>query len=98
MPDQLFNQQSGIGGQFGQFSFSHCKLYRSDGIESTGREEDIRGGRGYLIIDHDDGIVDSHKVQVIADNLGDFLKVRQIKHRRLNFNRQLQQILVYSTL
>ncbi len=99
IPDQIFNEASGIGGTFGRFSFSHCKLYRSDGTEGTGRGEDLRSRRGYTITDHDDGIVDSHKVQVIADNLGDFLRVQKIKHRRFNFHRKgLTPVLVYQTI
>lgn len=95
-----FNTENGIGGKFGQFAFEHCKLYRLDGTNgSTWRADDFRHKRAYWVRDHHENLRDVHKVQVIADHLAEFLKARNIKHERINFeDKTLKQILVYSNI
>ena len=47
-----FNEESGIGGYFGEEYISHSKLYRYDGTHYGISEDDFRAKRGILIRDH----------------------------------------------
>ncbi len=79
-----FNQESGIGGYFGGVSIGHCKLYRYDGTGYALSEDDYRAKRGFLIRNHYSRL-DVVEVQLITDNLVEFLRQEGIEHNRRNF-------------
>ncbi len=85
-PSLRFNEEGGIGGFFGGVKISHSKLYRFDGTLKAYSEDDYRAKRGLLIRDHY-GREDVVKVQIIADNLVDFLKKEGIGHKREDFKK-----------
>ncbi len=83
-----FNRESGIKGYFGGVYITHSKLYRHDGTEPAFSEDDYRAKRGFLIRDHysENDVV---KVQLITDNLTEFLRQKGIEYSRRNFKRRV---------
>jgi len=88
-PRADFNQESsnGIYGFFGGIYIDNCKIYRYDGTGNAISEDDYRGKRGYLIRDHYSER-DVVKVQLITNNLVEFLEQEGIKHLRTDFKRR----------
>jgi hypothetical protein len=82
-----WNEESGIGGQFEEDYFDHCKLYRFDGTLSACAENDWRKKRGFWIRDHysESDVVKAH---TLADNLCVFLTLEKIEHTKISFDRK----------
>ncbi len=85
-PRYVFNEESGISEYFEKVLLS-SKLYRYDGTEYSISEEDYRAKRGLLIRDHYSKF-SVEKVQLITDNLVEFLKQAEIEHNRRNFKKR----------
>ncbi len=86
-PNFDFNTESGIQGYFGDIYVSHCKLYRYDGTEQPIFKDDYRAKRGFLVRDHYSEL-DVVKVQIITNNMVEFLTQEGIQHNRVNFERR----------
>ncbi len=79
-----FNTECAIVGYFGN-SYLDSKFYRYDGtIEAVSDCYDYRTKRGFLIRDHYSE-EDVAKVQLITDNLIEFLEQERIEYTRRNF-------------
>jgi hypothetical protein len=85
--DRVFNEEYGISGYFGDIYMGHCKLYRFDGRIIGLSEDDYRAKRGVLIRDHYEKF-DVVKVQLITNNLIEFLEQEGIKYNKTNFKRR----------
>lgn len=82
-----WNKESGIGGQFGENYFNHCKLFRFDGTRLTYDEDDWRAKKGLWLRDHYTKH-DVIKVHMIADNLCEFLTQEEIEHNKISFDKE----------
>ncbi len=83
-----FNQQGGCGGYFSGIYIPHVKFYRYDGTLPSYSKDDYRAKRGFLIAYHYSER-DVVNVQMITDNLVEFLKQEGIEHSRKNFKRKV---------
>ena len=85
-----WGHESGIGGQFGENHFIHCKLYRFDGTHQTYGENDWRA-KGLWLRDHYNSKHDVVKVHMIADNLCEFLTQEEIEHNKIIFDKETKK-------
>jgi hypothetical protein len=85
-----WNKESGIGGQFGENFFNHCKLYRFDETHLTYGENDWRA-KGLWLRDHYNSKHDVIKVHMIADNLCEFLIQEGIEHNKISFDKETKK-------
>jgi hypothetical protein len=86
-PDFDFNRERGISGFFGELYISGCKFYRYDGTFEGFSDDDYRAKRGFLIRDHYSNR-DVVKVQIITDNLTEFLQQEKIEYKRTDFKKR----------
>ena len=81
-PNPVFNTESDIHGYFGGIWFYHCKFHRYDGNMSFAPVGGFIAHRGFLIRELPDALGAGEKVQLIANNLEEFLKQEKIRYIR----------------
>lgn len=81
-PNFVFNSESGIYGFIEGNWIYHCKFYRYDGNMPFVSYPDFIAHRGFLIREHDDVKGAAERVQLITNNLEEFLKQQKIEYKR----------------